>query len=269
LMKNKGLIITLIFFLVVIIIGLISFLFLVLNGKFNIVNGFKICNMRKSSNIIFEQNYKLDTIENLEILSNAGDISFKENTDNNIKVIAYGQDNKELKVTLEEKKLKIDYSEYKNMNTGFSFYNYSNDIIIYIPKEYSKDININSKYGDINIIDLENASINIIQDCGDVNIEKINIANISSKYGDVNVGTIYNKFAIDSNCGDVKIDKIDIKEDSSIKSDYGDIKIKEVNDIYVDAKTDFGDVEVNKSNRMSEITLNLKNDCGDIKVGNK
>lgn len=40
------------------------------------------------------------------------------------------------------------------------------------------------------------------------------------------------------------------------------------NDIYIDAKTDLGDVDVNHNNRMSGITLKIKNNCGDIEVDN-
>ena len=66
----------------------------------------------------------------------------------------------------------------------------------------------------------------------------------------------------------IKIDKVQIAEDSYIKSDYGDVRIKETNDIYIDAKTDLGDVKINTNNRHSEITLKIEGDCGDIKVEN-
>lgn len=46
------------------------------------------------------------------------------------------------------------------------------------------------------------------------------------------------------------------------------MKIGETNDIYIDAKTDLGEVKVNRNNRYSEITLEIENDCGDIKVEN-
>ena len=42
--------------------------------------------------------------------------------------------------------------------------------------------------------------------------------------------------------------------------------IKSTNDIYIDAKTDAGDVKISKNNRKSDIELNIRTDAGDIKV---
>ena len=264
-MKNKGLIITLIIILFIIIIGLIAFLYLSLSGKINFQLGFKNWGT-KSSNIIFDTSYELDSIDNLEILSSAGNIKFEESEDSKIRVVAYGQNDNDLKVTLNENTLKVDYSEHKNVNIGFNFY--INDIIVYIPKNYSKEINIDADYDDIEMIDLENATINIKGDCGSVKLGKVKNISIENDYGDVEIGEILNKFTIESQCGDVKIDKVQIAENSYIKSDYGNVKIKETNDIYIDAKTDFGDTKINTNNRHSEVTLKIEADCGDIKIEN-
>lgn len=207
----------------------------------------------------------MNLVENLKILSNAGDIEIKESTDKKIHITVYGENPDELKVTLNNNELNIDFSEYTKKFIAFNFY--TNDIIVYIPKEYSKQININSKYGDCKILDLENATISINQDCGDIELGKVKNITIDSKYGDIDINTILNKCNLESDCGDININKAEIKEDSSIESNLGDIKISETNDIYVDAKTDLGDTKVNTNNRHSEITLKIQNDCGDIKVG--
>lgn len=264
-MKNKGLIITLIILLIIIIIGLISFLMLCLSGKFNIMNGFMNFGV-KSKNIIYDEEFNLEEINNLEILSSAGSINFEESKDEKIRVVAYGQNSNDLKVNLNNKQLKVDYSEYKNNRFGFNVY--VNDIIVYIPKDFLKEINIENRYGDCKIIDLENATINIDADCGNIKIGKIKNATITCDYGNIDIKSVLNKCCIESNCGNIKIDKVEINENSSIKSDYGDIKIKETNDIYVDAKVDLGDVKVKNNNRHSEIILEIESDCGNIKVGN-
>lgn len=268
-MKNKGLIITLIIILFIVIIGLTAFLYLSLSGKLNFQTSFKILGT-KSSNIIFDNSYEIDSIDNLEILSSAGNINFKESTDDKIRVVAYGKNNEELKVSLEENKLKVNYSEYKSSNfyIGINVNFNINDIIIYIPKDYSKEINIDADYGDIEIIDLENATINIKEDCGNVKLGKVKNISIESNYGDVEITEILSKFTIESDYGDIKIEKVQITENSYIKSDYGNVKIKETNDIYIDAKTNLGDVNINTNNRHSEITLKIEGDCGDIKVEN-
>lgn len=263
-MKNKGLIITLIILLTIVIIGLVSFLVLILSGKLDMLAGFKNIGI-KSNNVVFDEVYELEKIDNLEILSSTSNIDFKESTDGNIRIVAYGQNDSDLKVNLDKNRLKVDYSEYKISGFGFNFY--SNDIIVYIPSDYSKEININNNYGDCEMIDLENATITIDASCGNVKLGKVKNVTIKCDYGDVKIATVLNKVSIESNCGNVNIDKIQIEKDSSIKSDYGDVKIRETNDIYIDAKTDLGDAKVNNNNRHSAITLKIEADCGNVKVG--
>lgn len=264
-MRNKGLIIALIVILLIIVIGLIIFLTLGINGRLNFKTGFKNFGNR-SNQIILDTNYEIENLEDIEILSTAGDIKFEESMEKNIRVVAYGKNEDDLKVNFDENKLKIDYSKTKKVNFWFNFD--ITDIIIYIPKDYSKQINIKANYGDIELSDLENASIDISQDCGDVKLGKVKNILVKNSYGDVNIEEILNKCTIESNCGDIKIEKMQIQENSSIESDLGDVKIKQTNDIYIDAKTDLGDVKVNTNNRHSEIILKIEGDCGDIKVGN-
>lgn len=262
-MKNKGIIIIMIILLIIIIIGLISILVLALNGSLNKIffrNGGK-----KSSDIIFDEKYKMSEVENLEILSTAGDITFKESSDENIRVVVYGQNSRDVKASLNNEKLEINYKLQKK--NWFSIKFYLNDIIVYIPKDYANEINIDSEYGDCNFIDLEKATISIKSDCGDINIGDVANTEIKCSYGDIEIRDILNRCMIKSDCGDIEIDRLQIKENSEIDSSYGDIEIKQINDIYVDAKSSLGDVKVNNNNRYSDITLLIKNSCGDIKVG--
>lgn len=263
-MKNKGLIITLLIILSILILGLVCFLVMCLSGHFSFMNMAGMFG-RRSKNIIFDEIYETD-LDKLKIIQTAGDIELKESEDGNVRVIAYGEDVSKLKVTLENNELKVDYSEYTNK--VFSFNSYLNDIIVYIPKEYAKEIDIDSDYGDCKICDLENATMTIDQACGDIEIGKVKNASINNNLGDVKIGDILNKCNIESNCGDVKISNAQINEDSSIELDLGDVKISNINDVFVDAKTDLGDTKVNSNNRHSEITLKIKNSCGDIKVEN-
>ncbi len=262
-MKNRGLIITLIVLLIIIIILLMLFLYFYLSGSI----GFKNWSVNKSSSVIFEESYELEAVENLEILSTAGDIKFEESLDGKIKVLVYGEDAEELKVDFENQKLRVDYSQYKNKRWfGMNFY--MNDMIVYLPKEYAKEINVKANYGDIKGSDLENATIRIEEDCGDVTFGKVKNAFVKNHYGNIKIESVGNKVEVTSDCGDVKIGSLTIMEDSSIENNLGDIKIGETNEIFVDAKTSLGDVKVNQNNRHSEVTLKIKNDCGDIKVEN-
>ena len=157
-MKNKGVIIILIVILSILVIGLTVFLYMYLTGRMG--NSFFTGGFSESENIIFDQIYTED-IKDLEIKSAAGDITFEKSTDENIRVVVYGKDKNNLEVTLKDDNLEVDYSVN---HTVFNFGVVLNDIIIYIPENYSNYINIKANYGDIEIlkiIDLENTTINI------------------------------------------------------------------------------------------------------------
>lgn len=260
-MKNKGIIVAMIIILSIIVMGLIAFLYFVISGNFK----FHFNIGKRSEKIIYDESYELDTINNIEVLSDAGDVKFEESTDGKIRVVVYGESTEKLKVDNYDNKLKINYSQ---KTTFFGINSYMSNITIYIPQNYDKEIKIDTDYGDINVGDLENATIDIKEDCGDVNLGKIKNVTIKNSYGDIKIEQVLNKLNIKSNCGDVKINKIELFENSEIKNDLGDIKIGETNYIYIDADVDLGDIKINTNNRHSEITLKIETDCGDIKVEN-
>lgn len=263
-MKNKGIIISLIILLSILIAGLIIFLCFAIKGSFK----WKNWGAKKSEQVIFDESYDFAQIEDLEILSTAGDIKLEESMDEEIRVIVYGKNAEDLKVDLQENQLKVDYSQYKQKNIIFGFNSYLTDIVVYLPKKYDKNISIRTQYGDLEVTDLEKASVEIEGDCGDVNLGKVKNAVVKNHYGDIKIQEIGNQFEIYSDCGDVKIGSIKIAENSSIVNNLGDIKIGQTNEIYMDAKTDLGDVKINQNYRHSETTLQLQNNCGDIEVEN-
>lgn len=262
-MKNKGIIISLIIILSAFVIGLTWFLYASLTGK--IENRFFIGGITKSENIIFDKIYE-ENISNLEVISTAGDITFKSSTDDKVRIVIYGKDADNLEVTLlEDNHLKVDYSESHKF---FAFGGELKNIVVYIPENYSNYIDIKANYGDIEMISLENATINIQEDCGDIVVGKVKNANIENDYGDIKIDTILNKCEIKNDCGDIKIKNLQIQEYSNIETSLGDVKIENTNEIFIDAKTDLGDLKINNNYRHSETMLKIKNDCGDIKVEN-
>ncbi len=263
-MKNRNIIIILIILLVIIIIGLIAFLGICLNGKGSFMFNFGNFG-RKSTDKIFEESYNIQEINNVEILSNAADIKIENGIDENIRVVVYGEDTSDVKVDFYNNKLAIDNSRHSKKWSFFS--SYINEIVVYIPRNYSNEINIKNNYGNCQADDLENATINIDADCGNIELQKIKDVNVNCSFGNVSIRTVLNKIKVNSDCGNVKIEELQIKENSSIKSDYGNVKINHTNDIYIEANVDLGDVKVKNNNRSAEITLKIDADCGDVKVG--
>ena len=266
-MKNKGLIITLIILLAIIVICLIAFLVVCLRENIMFSKGFIFLG-KKNTNKIFEQEYEAQDIENLEILAESGDIKFEETSEEKIKIVVYGENEEDVEVTLNENKLKVDYTKYtKNKISFFNLKNQKNNITIYIPSNYSNTINIKNKYGNCEINDLENAIIDIDCDCGNVELGKVKNAKIKCDYGNVEIENVLNKCDIKCDCGNVEIKKLEINENSSIKCDFGNIDIEEINDINVQSEVDLGKTNISKNNTNSEITLILKCDCGNINIG--
>ena len=264
-MKNKGWIIAMIIFWIILIIFLIAFLSYVILNNTNIPIG--IYNTSNNSEIICNENYDLEFINNIEILVSAGKLKIEENTDDKkVKVLVYGEQNRQIDVSVDNGKLKIDNTKSKRV--VFSFNNHIDEITVYLPRNYNKEINVKSDYGNVDMIDLENATINIEESCGDINLGKVKNLQIDSDYGSIDVDTVLNKLDIEIDCGDLKIKNIELKENSKIKNDLGDVKIGNTNDIYIDANVDLGEYKINKNNRYAESTLKIDVNCGDIKVEN-
>lgn len=260
-MKNKGLIITLIILLIIIIFFLCMFLVYSLSGK-----KFGLINWRyQSKNIIFDNTYEISTINNIQISQNAGNISFRESSDNNIKVIIYGDSENEASVHLNNSDLNVEVTKHSYF---FNFGVSENNIVIYIPSSFDNEISIKSDYGNIEVSNLPNATLIVDSDAGNVEIGQIKNLTAKCDYGNIEVSKILNKCDIKADCGNIEVDNISICENSTIKADLGNIDIGTINDIYVDADVDLGKVKINKNNRNSSITLKVECDCGNVSVGN-
>ena len=290
-MKNKGIIITLISILSLLIISLIVLMCVLIKNKpsFNFRFNFN----QVSEELQIDKQYE-EIFKEINIETSAADIEIKKSKDNMIKLKTYSKkdeskeyvENDTLTIKIENEKCK-----FFCINTKIS------KIKLYIPEDYENKININSKHGDIQIEKFENTNIDIKEDAGDIKIDGINTANIDNKYGDIEIGNIkqgniksssgdikidnsdnlkienqygdveinnINEYInIKANCGDIIINNLNIIEDSNIEDDYGDIIINNTN-AYVDAKTNLGDTKINNNN--SDTTLKIENNCGDIKV---
>ena len=73
---------------------------------------------------------------------------------------------------------------------------------------------------------------------------------------------------MENDCGDIEVNNINLNKNSYIKDEYGDIKIGNTNELYIDAKTNLGKVKIKNNYHKSDITLKIENDCGDIEVNN-
>jgi len=182
-MKNKKIIIFSIIILSILTITLTLFTIylLIKTPKFTF-------NYKNNTEVIYEQSYDIQSINNIKINTISSDIKFKPSTDNNLKVIAYGNEDSEFKIKQDDYNLNINYDIKNNFCIGIC---YQEDyIVIYIPNTYNNKININTTSGDISGIDLTNADIDLITTSGDIQINNINKLDALSTSGDINIRNV-------------------------------------------------------------------------------
>ncbi len=295
-MKSKKWIITLIILLSVIMIVLTIFFVGLLQSDFKF-KGFRF-DMQSSNELILDKTYE-EKFNNIVIDATTSEIFIKRSDTENIKAVIYGEKDYTF-VENDLDTLNIKTSE-KNC-LGFCFDQKATKIEVYLPEEFNGKIDIKNDYGDISIAEFLNAFIevtegygdvlilggnnikvdnnygdieiskanvlNINEDCGDVNITETNDVTVKNSYGDIKIKSVANYLNLENDCGDIEINSINLKKDSYIKDDYGDIEIGNTNEIFIDAKTDLGDVKIKNNYHKSDITLKIENDCGDIEVNN-
>ncbi|MBQ9680404.1 MAG: DUF4097 family beta strand repeat protein [Ruminococcus sp.] len=274
-MKNKGLLITVIVLLSVIVVLLLGFMVYSLAGNtlsFGIVP-------RAADRVIYDNSF--EKVSDIDVDSDCGDVSFEENKDGKVHVIAYGESERDITVNFSDGKLTINYPQKQR------FFNWSvvkNNIVISLPSDYENSIKVESDYGNVEICALPKASItadcdygniaveevktaDIINNCGNVNIGKAETAKVDVDYGRLEIGTVTHRCDLYNDCGDILVDALLITEDSTISDEYGKITVRNAPGICVDAKTDLGKLNINQNDPKADVTLTITNDCGDINVG--
>ena len=277
-MKNKKIIIFSIIILSILTISLTLFTIYLLIKTPKFTFNF---NYKNNTEVIYEQSYDIESINNIKINTISSDIKFKPSTDNNLKVIAYGNEDSEFKIKQDDSNLNINYDIKNNFCIGIC---YQEDyVVIYIPNTYNNKININTTSGDISGINLENASIdlkttsgdiqinnidklNVTSTSGDINIKNVNSLNLKVTSGEVNINNVNNKVNIQATSGDVEINNLRLTENSKIKTNSGDVEVAKTNDIYIDAFTTSGEIEIKNNNRKAECELKIETTSGDIDV---
>lgn len=293
-MKNKPLIIVLIVLLSLITLCVSSvFVFLLVNKNFS----FNIGSYKVSKKIVFDKTFEEDFNE-ISINSKASEIKILESDSNSFRVVIYGSKDK---FSVENYDGKLDIKLDKKTCKGICLNRTIYSTLVYIPKNYNKKIIIDNKYGDIHINDFESMNLDVKLNAGDIKVDRVNIAKITNDYGDIFVNyakkinvlekcgdveiksgnsiTVKNNYGdidinkvneylnAENNCGDISINNLNILKNSKIKDDYGDIEIGSTNEIRINASTSLGDTKI-RNNYKSDITLDIKNSCGDIEVNN-
>lgn len=295
-MQNKGLIITLIVLLSILVISLLGFMFMLIDGKIIGPKFFKI--NKVSTTKIFDEKYDAN-LSNIKVDSSISDIYFKKSNDDKVRVVVFGE-KKQLKVENTNDQLLVHFQEKACI--GICFNMKKNKVEIYLPENYQEKLTVKNDYGDIRMDNFKNAIIeveeacgdvsiasgkkvtvkndygdikvgeakyaNIKESCGDIEVRKVDDIIVKNNYGNIEIKKVLNYIDAKEDCGDIEIESLYINKDSSIKNSFGSIEIGTTNEIYIDAKTDLGDIDIEQNHRRAKTTLTLKNNCGDITVEN-
>lgn len=262
-MKNKKLVITLLCIFSILTIILISFMICVITGKIKL-DKFMFLNSKVSNKLILDKTYD-NNFNNIKVKADSADVYFKRNNSDIIRVVVYG-DKDNLSVDAKDDGLSIDF---KNKKCTFLCLNVvKSKIEIYLPENYENNLLVDNSYGDVWIDRFKNSNMEINEDCGDVEILSGSKITVDNKYGDIEIGEVNQSLNINASCGDIEIDNVILKQNSSINNNYGDISIDKTNEIYIDAKTSLGDLEIENNFHAADIILKIRNSCGDIEVDN-
>ena len=293
---NSALNIIKIVLLAFIAVVLTILLIILLNGKIKI----KGIDLYEKTELVYENTFS-EPVENLNIVTTNNDVKIEEKETEGIEVKIY--DRKDAKPTAEVKENTLYIDNKDEVRIGFSFgINGNSRIEITVPKGTTynlkvegtssdvdslidlKEVNIDTKSGDINLKNSINTIINTTS--GDILVGDTNKLEITTTSGDIKtgnvkesiyakatsgdflLGNINGKLTLNTTSGDIKINSVNLTKDSSIKVISGDVVISKTNDIYIDAHATSGDIKVNTNNRKSDYELKINTTSGDIIVNN-
>ncbi|MDE6284777.1 MAG: DUF4097 family beta strand repeat-containing protein [Bacilli bacterium] len=231
------------------------------------------------SEIIEESTYAINEVQNIKVNTRSADVKFVSTDSNEIKVTVYGDKEAKPNVSLENGRVFVDYV-YSYFCIGFCFdHSY---VEITVPKNYSPKIDVTTVSGDV-ALPLSGTDLSVKTTSGDIEIDSFKDVNVSSVSGDIKLRsgnninidttsgdiTIHNVLSFinaESISGEIRIDSLEIYQDSKLKTVSGDVDIKSINDIFVEASTKSGDIDIRQNNRLSATVLTINTISGDVDV---
>jgi len=264
--NNKGLTIFLIVFLSIIVLALSALMVLGISGKGGMF-GWHFGSSNISSNLVAEESISAEDINDIKIRIKAGKlkiVSEKASEDNKIVAKFYAKEKDRINLDLTKNSINI---EDRSEDCRFFCINWDGiNIELFVPEDYAGDFDIDTSYGDVEIGDFKLATMKLNSSAG--NIELGSAKNVSAELsaGNFELGSCYGRVRIDNSMGNVEIDHLDITEDSTIDLSMGNVAIRNVGDVRVDANTDMGESSVNGGNPKSDVTLKIDNSMGNITV---
>ena len=269
---NKGLTITLISLLTLLLFFLVGVMIFLFNGKINF-EGFTIAS-GYSKKLIEEK--EINNNLNINVKTDVADVIVEEKDINNIKVELYSE--KEAKHEITESTDSINIVLKQKVKLQFGLFNKSPRVVVYVPRTFNKNLKVNATTGDVKVGNLPNSDLYVKATTGDIKAKKLRNADLTVTTGDVkidDVNTIKSetgtgdykinnakKISVVTNTGDIKV--LNSVDEFTATTNTGDIKIGNVNKS-INAVTNTGDVKINKATIL--VNSNIKTGTGDVSIG--
>lgn len=275
---NKGLTVTLITLLSLIVISLIAALILLINNNFKF--NFDNFNFGSKSTLIYDENIE-NNFNKIDIYSNSLDFKFIKSTDGNTNVKVYDDKKNTISVKVENDTLKIVSD---NKRVCFFCFPSKRQAIISLPEKIydlvlettSGDIyseinfnkaDLNTRSGDIALNNIKNGKIKVTS--GDIKINETDDITIKTTSGDIQINKINKHVDSQTTSGDIEINNLNLTTNSNIKVTSGDVTIlNSSDDIYYNTNVISGDVKINNNNRHASVELTINTTSGDIIIRN-
>ncbi|MFJ8454096.1 DUF4097 family beta strand repeat-containing protein [Bacillus paramycoides] len=224
---------------------------------------------------------KNETLKNVDIKLDAGDIDVQKSPDSSFYVKQSGDLRKqEIRIAEDGDTLKIKGEIEKGVSFDFSFFTFNFQtptLTIFVPERPYQEIKVNSAAGQIEISDVKSDRVSVGTLAGEVDLKHITAKNVdaSSKAGSVNIKKVIGKVTAKTASGDVDIIDHDSKYNLEASSTAGDVDItllEKPKDAVITGRSTAGEVTIfNEENKNITIgngstKISGKTSAGDVTI---
>ena len=204
---------------------------------------------------LYNEVYTLEDVDKLNVNMVSTDITIKDSEDENIRVVINGKEDRKDRYSVrnDDKNLKIDEKAYSTFCFGFCFYN--DEVIVYLPKSFNKNMNIKGTSSDVHVMNSYDSKMDIQTVSGGIKVQDANDMIARTTSGDITINDAMDievkttsgevtirsgkKVKVETTSGDISLDEADELE---VHSTSGEVKIGKTGNVTI--STISGDVEV-------------------------
>lgn len=203
--NNEGKIAILILLAIVVTIVISMLVFIIMNRGKN----YKIMLFAfgKKEEMLFQEEYSISEVEDINVIATSSKVKVLEGASDKVKVTVYGAEGEKVKAGIQDKKLKVEKENNMLYILAFFFY-YKEEIMIELPKDYARELQIKTSSGNIEMISLKEANIQAETSSGNITCGDIKNGDLKTTSGGIIVQDSQNLNA-KSTSGNIKTGNIE------------------------------------------------------------